>query len=204
MALTELLPWYNLLLGVFISIGLVYLLYLQRFVVGNRRFLVVTTVGLLLVTAVAPLVELLAGNLLHIVHGVGALLVILGLYDPVHNDLRRDEWARLIMKNPSDARHRAEWMVPMDDEILTLFHGTDLVLTPAIVAYNLDHSREAVNRRLSTLADEGLVERVDRGKYRLTPIGEAYLAGETEWHSADLEGPADGEGAGSLGPDATH
>ena len=150
-------------------------------------------------TGVAPLVEVAAAEYLHIVHGVGALLVILGLYDPVHNDLRRDEWAQLMMKDPSDVRHPADWMVPMDDEILTLFHGSHLVLTPAIVAYNLDHSREEVNRRLSALADEELVERVERGKYRLTPIGEAYLAGDSEWPTSDAADETE-----SLGPSATH
>lgn len=199
MALTEVLPWYNLALGVLSSLGLFYLLYLQRFVVGNRRFLIITTVGVLLVTGLAPLVELLAPDFLHVVHGVGALLVILGLYNPVHNDLRREEWARLIMKNPTDVRHPADWMVPMDDEILTLFHGTDLVLTPAIVAYNLDHSREEVNRRLSALNERGLVDRVERGKYELTHIGEAYLAGEAEW-----PGDAADEGAGTVSSGTPH
>ncbi|MEF8757542.1 MAG: hypothetical protein V5A33_04830 [Halobacteriales archaeon] len=199
MALTEVLPWYNLVLGVFTSLGLLYLLYLQQFVVGNRRFLLVTTTGLLLVTGVAPVVEMVAGDVLHLVHGVGALLVIFGLYNPVYNDLRRDEWATLIMKNPSDVRHEADWMVPMDDEILSLFYGSDLVLTPAILAYNLDHSREAVNRRLSELADEGLVERVERGKYRISPIGEEYLSGESGWPEATGT-----DGSESVGPEAAH
>jgi len=198
-ALTHLLTGYNLLLAALTSLGLLYLLYLQGYVVGNRVSLIVTTTGVLFVTGVAPIVEVIAPDFLHLVHAGGALLVILGLYNPVHNDLRREEWARLVLKDPSDARHDADWMVPMDDEILTLFRGSDLVLTPAIVAYNLDHSREAVNRRLSVLTEEGLTERVERGKYRLTPIGEEYLAGDAEWPSAGASDRVD-----SLGPDATH
>ena len=65
----------------------------------------------------------------------------------------------------------------MDDEILELFHSTHLMLTPSIIAYNLDRSREEVNRRLIELVDHGLVERVDRGKYRITEFGEQYLRG---------------------------
>ena len=162
-------------------LGLVYLPYAERFVVGNRRFLLVTTLGILLFLAVAPLVELFAPEFVHVAHGFAALLVILGLYDPVHNDLRKDAWASLLFRDPSDSRHPAGWMVPLDDEILTLFHRKDLVLTPAIVAYNLDRSREEVNRRLSELEDCGLVDRVERGKYRITAVGEQYLAGEAEW-----------------------
>jgi len=103
--------------------------------------------------------------------------VILGLYDPVHNDLRKDEWARLLLQEPSELRHPGEWMVPMDDEILELFHSAHLVLTPAIIAYNIDRSREEVNRRLSELETRQLVERVERGKYRITQLGERYLQG---------------------------
>jgi|GEM_PF-1284423 len=181
MAVTDLLTSYNLVVGVLASLGLVYLLYLQRFVVENRRFLLITSAGLLCFAAVGPLVELFAAPYVHVVHGMAALLVIFGLYDPVHNDLRRDEWASLLVKDPSNLRHPADWMVPMDDEILTLFRRKDIVLTPVIVAYNLDHSREEVNRRLSELCDCGLVERVERGKYRITAVGEEYLRGSAEW-----------------------
>lgn len=195
MALTDVLTVYNLLLGLIGSVALLYLLYLERFVVGNRRFLLVTTVGLLLFTAIAPLVQLMAPSLVHVVHGVAALLVVLGLYDPVHNDLRKNEWASLLLEDPSEGRHPADWMVPLDDEILTLFHHKDLVLTPAIVAYNLDRSREEVNRRLTELTDCGLVERVERGKYRITAVGEQYLSGTPEWTCSRGSGDAPGDGS---------
>ena len=181
MALADSLLLFNAGIGLLSGVGLLYLLYLQRFVVETRRFILVTTVGILAFTTLAPLFQLFAPSYLHLVHGVAALLVIFGLYDPVHNDLRRDEWASLLLKDPTDFRHPAEWMVPMDDEILTLFHTTDLVLTPAIIAYNIDRSREEVNRRLSELEDCGLVDRVERGKYRITDVGIRYLGGSTDW-----------------------
>lgn len=195
MALTDVLTVYNLLAGLVGSVGLVYLLYLERFVVGNRRFLIVTTAGLLLFTAIAPFVQLVAPTLVHVVHGVAALFVVLGLYDPVHNDLRKNEWASLLLEDPSEGRHPADWMVPLDDEILTLFHHKGLVLTPAIVAYNLDRSREEVNRRLTELSDCGLVERVERGKYRITAAGEQYLSGTPEWTCTRGTDEAPGEGS---------
>ncbi len=173
-----LLELYNLALGLLSGLGLVYLAYSQRFIVGYRRFFHLLIAGLLVFAVGGPLADLVAPTLSHAVHGLAAVLVVLGLYDPVHNDLRKDEWARLLVREPSDLRHPGEWMVPMDDEILELFHSAHLVLTPAIIAYNIDHSREEVNRRLTALVEHGLVERVERGKYRITQLGEEYLRGE--------------------------
>jgi hypothetical protein len=199
MAVADTLTLYNLALGFVGSIALMYLLYIERFVVGNRRFLLVTTFGILLFIGFAPLMAVLAPAYVHVVHGFAAVFVILGLYDPVTNDLRKDDWARLLFRDPSDSRHPADWMVPLDDDILVLFHRKDLVLTPAIVAYNLDRSREEVNRRLSELADCGLVERVERGKYRITGVGVEYLDGASEWtcirdsNEGQLAGPQDSD-----------
>ncbi len=181
MAIWDLLGQLNVVLGILSSLGLVYLIYLQRFVLHTRRFMLVTSLGLLVFTGIAPLTAVVAPDSVHIVHGLAALMVIFGLYDPVHNDLRKNEWAELLVENPARLRHQATWMVPMDDEILTLFHTTDLVLTPAIIAYNLDRSREEVNRRLSELDDCGLVDRIERGKYQITDEGVRYLDGAEEW-----------------------
>lgn len=176
--MADLLELYNLVLGLLSGIGLVYLAYSQRFSVGYRRFFHLLIAGLLVFAVGGPLADLFAPDVSHAIHGVAALFVILGLYDPVHNDLRKDEWARLLVREPSALRHPGEWMVPMDDEILELFHSAHLVLTPAIIAYNIDRSREEVNRRLTELRSHGLVERVERGKYRITQLGEDYLQGE--------------------------
>lgn len=173
----EVLVAYKLVVGLLASAGLVYLLYLERFVVASRSFLTVTTAGLLLLVGLGPLVELVAPGLVHVVHGVAALLLVLGLYSPVRNDLRTDEWARLLVKDPEAIRSQADWMNPVDDRILELFHDADIVLTPSIIAYNIDYSREEVNRRLNVLCEHGFVERVKRGKYRVTPLGEQYLQG---------------------------
>ena len=171
------LELYDLAVGVLSALGLVYLAYSQRFIVGYRRFFYLLIAGFLVFSVGGPLTDLFAPSLTHAVHGVAASLVILGLYDPVHNDLRKDEWARLLLQEPSELRHPGEWMVPMDDEILELFHSAHLVLTPAIIAYNIDRSREEVNRRLSELETHQLVERVERGKYRISQLGERYLQG---------------------------
>ncbi|WP_276255560.1 MarR family transcriptional regulator [Halomontanus rarus] len=66
-------------------------------------------------------------------------------------------------------------MLPIDDAVLEIFHSKELVLTPAIIAYNIDYSREEVNRRLTELADRGMVEKAERGKYRIADLGTRYI-----------------------------
>ncbi|PWG74971.1 hypothetical protein DF186_15135, partial [Enterococcus hirae] len=91
---------------------------------------------------------LLAPTWVHAVHGTAALFIVLGLYDLIHNNLRTTEWAKFILSDPAMIRTPDEWMTPMDEEILELFHSNDLILTPTIIAYNTAHSRESVSRRL--------------------------------------------------------
>jgi predicted transcriptional regulator len=55
-----------------------------------------------------------------------------------------------------------------------------LVLSPSVIAFNINKSRSEVNRRLSELVDHGFVERVKRGYYEITETGEQYLAGESD------------------------
>ena len=83
-------------------------------------------------------------------------------------------------------RHRGEWMqLPTDDYILeTLESG--LGLTPAVIAWNIDKGRSTVQKRLTPLASAGLIEKVDeKGYYRLTDDGRAYLNGDLD--ADDLE-----------------
>jgi len=179
--MTQPLIWtevFEVLVGVAAAIGVGYLVYMQRSVVVFDRFMYALLAGFLLFSLGGPVTHILAPNAVHIVHGVAALFAVFALYSPVHNDLRRDEWASLILADPRVARDPAEWMTPMDDDVLELFNTADLVLTPSVIADNLEYSRGEVNRHLSALEDHGLVERVDRGKYRLTGDGEAYLQGK--------------------------
>ncbi|QSW98635.1 ArsR family transcriptional regulator [Haloterrigena alkaliphila] len=169
---------YNLVIGVVVALELLYFLSLETAVTAYRRFVLVTVAGLVLAVIGGPVVELVAPQLVHWVHGAAALLVVFGLYDPVTNDVRRTEWARVLLNEPSRIRRPAEWMTPMDDEILGAFHGTDLVLSPAVVAFNTGYSRKEVNRRLIELEAHGFLEKVERGKYRLARRGERYLRGQ--------------------------
>jgi len=169
---------YNLIAGTATAAGLLYLLYRTHRPSRYRRFVYPLVGGLVLFAVGGPAVDLFAPQFDHVVHGIAALLVVYGLYNPVANELRHEAWADPVMRDPSAIRHPRRWMTPMDETILELFHRSGLVLTPAIVASNTGYSREEVNRRLGELTDHGLVERVERGKYRITDVGEAYLLGE--------------------------
>ncbi|WP_436347698.1 winged helix-turn-helix domain-containing protein [Natronorubrum sp. FCH18a] len=82
-------------------------------------------------------------------------------------------------------RPRVEWMNQTDNRILELLEESDLILSPAVAAVNLDYSRNWVSRRMSKLEDAGLIEKVDGSYYRITERGRAYLEGELD--AEDLE-----------------
>jgi predicted transcriptional regulator len=70
--------------------------------------------------------------------------------------------------------------LPIDDRILEILSDTGIILSPAVIALNIDKSRDEVNRRLSVLVDEGYVERVKRGYYVISDRGERYLDGDAD------------------------
>jgi len=83
-------------------------------------------------------------------------------------------------------RPRVEWMNQTDDRILEILAESDLILTPAVIAKNLEYTRNWVSRRIGKLENAGLVEPVDSGYYRISDRGRAYLAGEID--AKDIEG----------------
>jgi DNA-binding IclR family transcriptional regulator len=78
--------------------------------------------------------------------------------------------------------------LPIDDRILEVLRSSGLILTPSIIAYNIDKSREEVSRRLSELIERDFAERVERGKYQISDDGVAYLDGELDAGKLDEEG----------------
>lgn len=175
------LTGYNLLIGIVTGTGVLYFLFFKPTVVEYDRFLFVTITGLLLFLVGGPITELLAPGLVHWVHGLASVLVILGLYDPLKRDVRHDVWTDVLLQEPEQVRKPASWMLPIDDAILSLFRSTDLVLTPSIIAYNIEYSRDEVNRRLVELEKRGFVSKVERGKYRISALGRQYLDGDVSF-----------------------
>ena len=77
-------------------------------------------------------------------------------------------------------RPRVEWMNQTDDRILELLDESNLLLSPAVTAVNLDYSRNWVSRRMSKLEDADLIEKIDGSYYQITDRGRAYLEGKLD------------------------
>jgi len=77
-------------------------------------------------------------------------------------------------------RPRVEWMNQTDDRILELLNESELLLTPAVLAKNLEYNRSWVSERISILVDAGLVGNPEKSFYTITDRGRAYLAGNLE------------------------
>lgn len=85
-----------------------------------------------------------------------------------------------------NVRQPASWMqLPIDDRILESLDSSGMILSPSVIAINIDKSRDEVNRRLSTLVDYELVTRVQRGYYEITDCGKQYLQGDLDLTRAD-------------------
>lgn len=68
--------------------------------------------------------------------------------------------------------------LPIDDRILEALGESQMILSPSVIAKNIDYSRAEVSRRLSKLTERNLVDKIEDGYYRITEDGEAYLRGE--------------------------
>jgi hypothetical protein len=169
---------YDLAIGIVTSAILGYFLYDRRAHLRYRPSILVAFAGIFVFVLGDPLIQLFHLPAIHIVHGIAALLIAYGLYDPVQHRFRETEWSSFFLRDPRAVRSNLDWMTPMDDDILQTLDGSALVLTPSIIAHNIDRSREAVSRRLAELSKREFVERVDHGKYEITPIGRQYLGGE--------------------------
>jgi hypothetical protein len=67
-----------------------------------------------------------------------------------------------------------DWITDLDREICGLL-GYGLILTPSVIAKNVDRPRSSVSRRLNTLEAGNIVEKVERGHYKLTEEGYAKM-----------------------------
>ena len=67
-----------------------------------------------------------------------------------------------------------------DDRILLLLEESGLMLSPAVIAANLDYTRGWVSKRLRKLLEAELVEKSQSSYYEITERGEQYLVGEID------------------------
>ena len=83
--------WANFAAGVVSLAGLAYLLYAEAFVVHYARFFRVIAVGLAIFAVTGLLVGAFAPALIHAVHALAALVVAVGLYGLVAEELDDEE-----------------------------------------------------------------------------------------------------------------
>ena len=78
-------------------------------------------------------------------------------------------------------RQPGDWMqMPIDERILEALDTSGMILSPAVIAKNIDKTRPEVNRRLTELVDKGFADRVERGYYAITNRGTGYLNGNVD------------------------
>lgn len=81
-----------------------------------------------------------------------------------------------------------DWITDLDREICGLLrHG--LILTPSVLAKNLDRPRSSVSRRLNTLEAGNIVEKVERGHYKMTEEGYARMLEKVSIEELGEESP---------------
>lgn len=96
------LEGFNLAVSAVAGLGLLYLLYSSRYVVGYRRFFSLITFGLFLVALAGPYLALVSPAIRHGIHGVATLFIALGLYDLVRVEVGTShDWEDLLFRDPA-------------------------------------------------------------------------------------------------------
>lgn len=85
-----------------------------------------------------------------------------------------------------------DWFTGADKQILFVMY-TELVLTPSIIAENTEVSRQTVSKRLNTLQAGNFVEKLARGKYRITKKGSFAVSGDPDIHKSNNDNDTSNE-----------
>ena len=97
-------------------------------------------------------------------------------------------------------RPRISWMNRgPDDAILELLDETDMVLTPKVMAFEIDYDYTYLRQRLGVLKEHNLVEHPadtpsgvsPTGVYEITPLGRRFLNGEASREELEAMAEAD-------------
>lgn len=91
--------------------------------------------------------------------------------EPPEPDIPPEYQADVELEDDWEEQDPPDWITNVDREILALLGNSVLIMTPSIIAKNIDRSRSSVSRRLGTLEAGGMVEKVDRGHYQITKKG---------------------------------
>jgi predicted transcriptional regulator of viral defense system len=94
-------------------------------------------------------------------------------------------------------RKSASWMVLWDDRLLEIARMEGAVAPSTAKENEYIHiNKSQISRRLSKLADHGLLNRLPNGVYTITELGEQYL--DEELNADKLEELNNGEGTASA------
>ncbi|TYT61001.1 MarR family transcriptional regulator [Natrialba swarupiae] len=80
-------------------------------------------------------------------------------------------------------------MAPVDYEILLFFDEHPIIVSPHVLAVNIDYDRQYVSKRCGALVGAGLLGSVDTGLYELSDQGNAFLEGKID--GQELEAPSE-------------
>lgn len=80
-------------------------------------------------------------------------------------------------------------MTQADERVLEFLHEKDIVASPSVVSANIDYTHEYISRRCRKLTDAGLLQRVDASNYRVTDLGERFLAGDLDAEELEIDEP---------------
>ncbi len=78
-------------------------------------------------------------------------------------------------------------MAPIDYHVLDFFEEHDITASPKVIAVNVGYDQQYCSKRCRVLEEHGLLERPEKGLYRLSERGRAYLNGELETSDIDPE-----------------
>lgn len=101
-------------LGATAVLGLLYLLYTETVVVHYPRFFRLITLGLLVYAVTGPVVGTLAPAYIHLIHGLAAVCIAVGLWELVHADGFQNEDFETLMALDSTG-HDADGTTTEDD-----------------------------------------------------------------------------------------
>ncbi|MEA1930218.1 MAG: helix-turn-helix domain-containing protein [Euryarchaeota archaeon] len=119
-------------------------------------------------------------------------------YEPseLEKYIERNGWRVSTGEYDHEELDPPDWLTELDREICVLL-GHGFIFTPSLIAKNIDRPRSSVSRRLNTLEAGGIVEKVERGHYKLTEEGYARLLERVEregdWFTVKIPSPEEVE-----------